>query len=146
MERVFVRVKKIYDDAVLPKYSHYGDACFDICSNENIVIPPGKNKTIGTGLSFEVPYGHKMLIYPRSGLSRSTSIRFPNCVGVIDAGYRGQVHIIVENTSDRETYEIRKGDRIAQGEVVPCMHAIFSVVDELSSSERGEKGLGSTGI
>ncbi|PEL95809.1 deoxyuridine 5'-triphosphate nucleotidohydrolase [Bacillus wiedmannii] len=164
-----VKVKRLHEDAVIPKYAKPGDSGFDLVVVEDVIIEPGETAVVKTGLAFEIPTGYEMQIRPRSGISRKTKLRV--VLGTIDSGYRGEVGVIVDNTwqdTNRETprfqlsdgcseysggayyvkgtYKIRKGDRIAQGVLAAVGHTTFEEVEELSESERGEDGYGSTGM
>lgn len=163
-----VNVKKLHPDAVIPKYAKAGDSGFDLVAIEDIIIQPGETKIVLTGLAFEIPVGYEMQVRPRSGVSRKTKLRV--ILGTIDAGYRGEVGVIVENVAqgtvlvdgiirtlegteipykeyvEAGTYRIRKGDRIAQGVVSPVLSVDFTEVEELPDSERGQDGFGSTGV
>ncbi|PEF71697.1 MULTISPECIES: dUTP diphosphatase [Bacillus cereus group] len=163
-----VKVKRLHEDAVIPKYAKPGDSGFDLVAIEDVIIEPGETKVIPTGLAFEISNGYEMQVRPRSGISRKTKLRV--VLGTIDSGYRGEVGVIVDNTwqdTNRETprfqlsdgrseysggayyvkgtYKIHKGDRIAQGVLTVVGHTTFEEVEELSESERGEGGYGSTG-
>ncbi|EJS62989.1 dUTP diphosphatase [Bacillus wiedmannii] len=158
-----LRVKiKRFEDIEIPKYAKPGDAGFDLVSAEDTFIEPGETKVIPTGLAFELPPGYEMQIRPRSGISRKTKLRV--VLGTIDSGFRGEVGVIIENISPKgnedygcndvhgdpetyesTTYEILKGDRIAQAVIAPVVTANFVEVDVLSNSERGNHGFGSTG-
>jgi dUTP pyrophosphatase len=170
MNNVQVKVKKLHPDAVIPKYSHLNDAGFDLVVVEDVVIWPGETKKVPIGLAFAIPPGYELQIRPRSGISAKTKLRISNAPGTVDAGYRGEVCVLMDNTRmpsgeigdtcldvsektvkvDREvdthTYLIRKGDRIAQGVIAPVYQAQFEVVDELDETERGAGGFGSTGV
>ncbi|WP_426940704.1 dUTP diphosphatase (plasmid) [Bacillus mycoides] len=165
-----VKIKRL-KDVELPKYAREFDAGFDLVAAEDVVIKPGETKVIPTGLAFEIPPGYEMQIRPRSGMSRKTKLRVD--LGTIDSGYRGEVGVIVDNISmveytsmprllkaafagdndfnvtkatKYEVIKISKGDRIAQGVIAPVETAHFVEVDELSVSERGTGGFGSTGV
>lgn len=163
-----VKVKRLHEEAVIPKYAKLGDSGFDLVAVEDVIIEPGETKVIPTGLAFEIPPGYEMQISPRSGISRKTKLRV--VLGTTDSGYRGEVGVIVDNvnvlcedhlhgtlrTVDGGyhntpglnyygTYIIRKGDRIAQGVISTVCDVDFEEVEELSESERGEGGYGSTG-
>lgn len=148
-DKVNVKVKKLHPDAVIPKYAHEGDAGFDLVAVEDTVIEPGETKLVPLGLAFEIPQGYEIQIRPRSGLSLKTKLRQSNCVGTIDAGYRGEVKAMFDNT-DKDLYtgviKINKGDRIAQGVLNKVPQAQFIEVYELNESERGEGGFGSSGV
>ena len=95
-------VEKMQEDAVLPKYAHDGDAGMDLYSVTDVVIQPGETVLIHTGLKFAIPVGYEVQIRPRSGLSLNTPLRIPNAPGTIDSGYRGEICIIMENTSSEK--------------------------------------------
>lgn len=100
--------------ASLPVYARAGDAGMDISSIEDVLIKPGQTKVVRTGLKAAIPEGYEIQVRPRSGLSLKSPLRLANAPGTIDAGYRDEIGIIVHNISPAETYEIKKGDRIAQ--------------------------------
>jgi len=143
-----VKIKKLDELAIVPTYAHEGDACFDIhaldvASQTQEEIDSLHPVLCRTGLSFEVPKGHVMLVFSRSGHGFKEGIRLANCVGVIDSGYRGE--LMVKLTKDDECVSlIRTGDRIAQAMILPVEHVDFDVVDHLGVSERGDRGLGSS--
>ena len=142
-----IKIKKLYDDTIIPTKAHSTDACFDIYAYLNepfVVINPGQTVKINTGFVTEIPKGYYCDIYARSGLGIKKGLRPSNCVGIIDADYRGEWVVALYNDSD-EVQKIFNGDRIAQfavKEVIPCE---LIVSDILSDSERGEGGLGSSG-
>ena len=128
----------------LPKYARKGDSGMDICAAEDDFISAFNWKAISTGLFVEIPEGYEIQIRSRSGLAFKHGVSVLNSPGTIDSGYRGEIKVILKN-SDHHRYEIKKGERIAQMVVAPVTTAIFTEVAELSDSERGEGGLGSTG-
>lgn len=138
-----LKVKRLTETAKLPTYAHDGDACFDLYAddvNDNF----GGMYLCDTGLSVEVPLGYAMMIYSRSGHGFKNNMRLANCVGVLDSGYRGPV--MVKLTCDRQIQYVPKvGDRIAQAMLIPVPVVVFEEVTELSGSERGEGGFGSSG-
>ncbi|MED1088316.1 dUTP diphosphatase [Bacillus proteolyticus] len=165
-----VKVKRLHEDAVIPRYAKSGDSGFDLAAVEDVIIEPGETKVVPTGLAFEIPLGYEMQVRPRSGISRKTKLRV--VLGTIDSGYRGEVGVIIDNTSmieyasmprfaagiqvgdndfnitkptKYEAIKIRKGDRIAQGVIVPVSQVTFEEVEDLSESERGDGCFGSTG-
>jgi len=139
-----LKVKRLQSDATLPRYATPGAACFDIASDEDCSIMPGGQRRILTGLAFEVPEGHVMLVYSRSGHGFKNSVRLANGTGVIDSDYRGELMVALRNDGT-ELFMVRRGDRIAQAMLVPIPRVEFVEVDELTSTERGEGGGGSTG-
>lgn len=142
-----IKVKKLKDNAIIPKYQSSGAAGFDFHATDTISIAPGKTSIIDTGLSFEIPEGYELQIRPRSGLSAKSPLRVANSPGTIDSDYRGSVGIIIYNTSNSavESYKVNAGDRIAQGVIVPVQRATFVEADNLSNTERGDGAFGSTG-
>lgn len=140
-----IKVKKLYKDVVLPEYKTSGAAAFDFESMIDIIINPNETKIIPTGLAFEIPDGYELQVRPRSGLSAKTKLRVSNSPGTIDSDYRGEVCIILDNISSEESYTINKGERIAQGVISKVEKITFEEVENLSETERGEAGFGSTG-
>lgn len=142
-----LKVKKLHPEAVLPSYATVGSAAFDIASVEQVTILPGETIKVRTGLSFEVPEGYELEIRPRSGLSFNSKIRLSNSPGTIDSDYRGEVHFILDNlmTKFPNPYIINVGQRLGQGIIRKVDQVEFEEVTELSETERGEKGFGSSG-
>lgn len=137
-----VKIKRLHPDAVIPKYAMAGDACLDLTavSREPDI---DNNIVYGTGLAFEIPDGYVGLLFPRSSNAK-LSLLLSNSVGVLDAGYRGEVTFKYRCTaSGGRCYAV--GDRIGQMLIIPRPHVDFVEVDELSESERGIGGYGSTG-
>ena len=142
-----VKVYKMTPDAILPEPAHPTDAGADITSIETITINGGETKVVKTGLMVGIPVGYEIQIRPRSGMSLKTPLRIANCVGTIDANYRGEVGVIMHNTSN-EPYTIEKGTKIAQMFVRPAPRIDWIVVqseEELGDTDRGKGGYGSTG-
>lgn len=140
-----LKIKKLDPKAITPTYGTEGAACFDISSIDSGVMTPHSALNFKTGLSFEVPEGHVMLVFSRSGTGFKHNTRLANCVGVIDSDYRGE--LMVKLTGDANAnLHVAAGDRIAQAMVIPVKQVTFLEVDELSSTERGTGGLGSTGV
>ncbi|PEC65334.1 dUTP diphosphatase [Bacillus toyonensis] len=143
-----VKIKRV-KDVELPRYAKPGDSGFDLVVAEDTVIWPGETKVIPTGLAFEIPPGYELQVRPRSGMTRNTKLRV--VLGTVDSGYRGEVGVLVDNTeipktTNMQAQVIEKGTRIAQGVIAPVEKAHFVEVDELSDSERGTNGYGSTGV
>ncbi|GED30763.1 dUTP diphosphatase [Brevibacillus centrosporus] len=165
-----VKIKKLHPDAVIPQYARAMDAGFDLVAVEDVLVAPGESVKVPTGLAFALPEGFELQVRPRSGISAKTKLRLSNAPGTIDAGYRGEVAILVDNTReasrtyknvcldasekevtvdqevDTHSYLIKKGDRLAQGVIAIVPVAQFEVVDELDETERGTGGFGSSGI
>lgn len=142
---MLVRVKKLVAEAIIPQYATPGAACFDLHSLTEGVITPGAPLICDTGLAFEIPEGHVMLVYSRSGHGFKNDTRLSNCVGVIDADYRGEVKVKLAKDSLGGILNVNVGDRIAQAMVIPVDRVVFEETTELSSTDRGEGGFGSTG-
>lgn len=140
-----IKVKKLVADAIIPQYATPGAACFDLHSLTEGVASKESPLVCDTGLAFEIPEGHVMLIYSRSGHGFKSDTRLSNCVGVIDADYRGEVKVKLAKDSLGGILQVGKGDRIAQAMVIPVDKVTFEEVDELGSTERGAGGFGSTG-
>ncbi|MDA1541901.1 dUTP diphosphatase [Bacillus cereus group sp. MYBK77-1] len=142
-----VKIKRV-KDVELPRYAKPGDSGFDLVAAEDTIIWPGETKVVQTGLAFEIPPGYELQVRPRSGMTRNTKLRV--VLGTVDSGYRGEVGVLVDNTeipkaANMQAHVIEKGTRIAQGVIAPVIIAHFDEVDELSHSERGTNGYGSTG-
>lgn len=139
-----IKVKKLHPDAKIPQYATDGSACFDLHSIQSGSTSCGA-EMFSTGLSFEIPAGHVMLCFSRSGHGFKNDVRLSNYVGVIDSDYRGEVTVKLR----RETYSvgltIAVGDRIAQALIIPIPTIEFVEADELSDTTRGTGGHGSTG-
>jgi dUTP pyrophosphatase len=138
-------IQKLKDNAVLPTRGHPGDAGLDLFSTEDAHLGPGERWSVGTGIAVEIPAGHAGLVLPRSGLARDHGITLVNSPGLIDAGYRGEVRVLLLNTDPAETLRIEAGARIAQLVVTPVATPEPIEASELSNSPRGEGGFGSTG-
>jgi dUTP pyrophosphatase len=138
-----IKIKKLHPDAVLPKYAKQGDAGMDLTavSCEILLNTYTKYVKYNFGLSFEIPEGFVGFIFPRSSCYKHEQI-LSNCVGVVDSGYRGEVSAVMIGTSD---YSYKVGERVAQLIVMPIPYVQFDEVDELSETERGSGGYGSTG-
>ena len=140
-----VKIKKTHPNGKIPTYATDGSCAFDFYSAENMMIINSDVHTINLGVALEVPQGYVLLLFPRSSIGMNTGFRMANSVGVIDSDYRGTIHAMYENIIDAPQY-IKQGDRIAQGIIVPIPKVEFEEVEELSTTERGEGGFGSTGV
>jgi len=140
-----VLIKRVHPDAVIPKYAHgpLEDAGLDLCAVADAVLAPNVAQAVPTGLSIELPPGYECQVRPRSGLALKNSVTVANSPGTIDPGYRGEVKVILLNLG-KENYQVTKGDRIAQM-VVAKYEAIELVEGDLSETERGAGGFGSSG-
>lgn len=140
-----IKIKKLNSDAILPSYAHKGDAGMDVYSCEDCMIYPRDRKAVSTGLSFEIPQGSEIQVRPKSGLVLNHGLTLLNAPGTLDSGYRGELKIILFNTS-KEVYEVKKGQKIAQIILARYEEAEIEEAEELSITERGEGGFGSTGL
>ena len=138
-------VIKLKDNAVVPTRAHPGDAGLDLYSTEPAHLGPGERWSVGTGIALEIPEGHAGLVLPRSGLAREHGIALVNSPGLIDAGYRGEIRVLLLNTDPAETVRIEAGARIAQLVVTPVAIAEPVEATALSESARGDGGFGSSG-
>lgn len=138
-------VKRLRPDAVLPQRAHPDDAGLDLAACERYTIGPGDRATVGTGIAVALPVGHAGLVVPRSGIAARNGISVVNGPGLIDAGYRGEIKVILLNTDRTEPFEVAPGDRIAQLVVVPIAATEVAEVAELDDTARGDGGLGSSG-
>lgn len=141
-----VNVKILRDDLdiPLPSYATSQSAGMDLRAWEEMTLPPGEIRSVGTGLHIELPEGYEAQIRPRSGLALKKGISVPNAPGTVDADYRGEIRVILINLG-KEPFVIRRGDRIAQMVIAPVVRAELQPVDALGETERGEGGFGSTG-
>ncbi|HUE95395.1 MAG TPA: dUTP diphosphatase [Longimicrobiaceae bacterium] len=140
-----LKVKRLSAAAQLPTRAHAGDAGLDLHAAEAARLGPGERALVATGIAIEIPSGHAGLVLPRSGNAARHGIALVNAPGLIDAGYRGELRVLLLNT-DRETpFIVETGDRIAQLLIVPFAAAEVAEVAELEQAERGERGFGSSG-
>lgn len=139
-----IKIKKLSDQAVVPKYAQLGDACMDLTATKARIVEEMDYGFIeyGTDLAFEIPEGYVGLVYPRSSISK-TGLILANAVCVIDSGYRGEVTVRFKYIKSGKRYEV--GERVAQLMIIPIPQVEFEEVDELSKTERGEGSYGSTG-
>jgi dUTP pyrophosphatase len=138
-----VKIKKLSENAVIPTYAKNGDAGMDIIAT-SIINEETFQITYGTGISMEIPNGFVGLIFPRSSV-RKTDLSLSNCVGVVDSGYRGEIQATFRKHKGVASNKYEVGDRIAQIMIIPHPPIEFEEVEELSDTERGEGGFGSTG-
>ena len=141
-----ILIKRLSKEISLPKYETTGSSGMDLAANivDNINIDPGKTAIIPTGLALSVPKGFEVQIRPRSGLAAKKKISVLNTPGTIDSDYRGEIKVILINQG-QETFKVEKGLRIAQMVVCPVVQAQIKEVEDLSETERGKGGFGSTG-
>ncbi len=146
MTDVQVLVKRLDPEVPFPAYGKAGDAGADITTRVDVTIEPGERLLVPTGLSIALPFGYAAFVHPRSGLAIKHGVSMVNTPGTVDAGYRGELQIILINHDLREPISFKKGDRIAQLVIQRVEVANFVEVDELPGSERASGGFGSTGI
>ena len=147
MNTTTVKIKKLNENTKIPTHGSEYAAGYDLYAcidDESIFIYPHQTVKIGTGLSIEIPEGYFGAIFARSGLATKYGLRPANCVGVCDSDYRGEYIVALHNDSE-DTHIVTNGERIAQLVVLPYMPVEFEEVDELSDTERGTDGFGSTG-
>ncbi len=140
-----IKVKRIHALAVMPKRATIESAGFDLHCTEDFAIGPGQHYQVHTGLAFEIPPGYAMLIYPRSGNAKKHGITLSNAVGVVDSDYRGEIMILLHNCGTHEV-SFQAGDRIAQAIIHRLPDIELVECEELSETERGQGGFGSTGL
>ena len=138
-------ITRLRPEATLPERAYAGDAGLDLAACDRAVLAPGERATVGTGLAVAIPEGHAGFVQPRSGLAARHGITVVNAPGLIDAGYRGELRVVLLNTDTREGFTVEPGMRIAQLVIVELPPVELVEVDELPPSERGEGGLGSSG-
>ena len=139
-----LKYKRLSDLAKTPVYATDGAACFDVFSIDSGMVAVGGSLIFGTGLSFEVPKGFALFLFSRSGHGFTSDVRLANCVGVIDSDYRGEVKVKLTNDG-YNPFIVNAGDRICQGVLLPANQVELTEVSNLSDTERGTGGFGSTG-
>lgn len=133
-----------YRNQSAPLYATPGSAGCDLIADEEVTLPPGKWCAVGTGLYLEIPTGYVAQVCPRSGLAFKHGVTVLNSPGIIDSDYRGEIKVLLINHNSLR-YTVKKGDRIAQLVFMPIVSAVMRHVEQLSSTDRGEGGFGSTG-
>jgi dUTP pyrophosphatase len=139
-------IRRLHPDAQMPAGAYEGDAGLDLASVEEAVLAPGERRAVATGLAVAIPDGHAGFIQPRSGLASRHGIMVLNSPGLIDAGYRGELKVVLLNTDPEQPFHIRPGDRIAQLVVLALPRITVSEADDLPPSERAERGFGSSTV
>jgi dUTP pyrophosphatase len=142
---VIVRFRRLSETARPPARAHDGDAGYDLHAAEPAKLGPGERSSVGTGIAVAIPDGYAGLVLPRSGLAARHGISVVNAPGLIDAGYRGEVRVLLLNTDRDEPFSVEPGDRIAQLVLVDVETPELEEVAELDSTARGAGGFGSTG-
>jgi dUTP pyrophosphatase len=135
---------RVSEQAVVPARAYDGDAGLDLSACERVELTPGARAVVGTGIAVAIPDGHAGFVQPRSGLAAKHGITIVNSPGLVDAGYRGELKVVLLNTDREQTFVVEPGMRIAQLVVLPVAMPRPVEVAELPASERGEKGFGSS--
>ena len=139
-------MRRLRPDALVPQRAYDGDAGVDLAACERVVVAPGERAVVGTGLAVEIPGGFAGFVLPRSGLAAHHGITVLNAPGLIDAGYRGEVKVILHNTDAREPFVVERGMRVAQLVVQPVTDVRIVEAEQLSATQRGAGGHGSSGV
>jgi dUTP pyrophosphatase len=139
-------IRRLHPNAQMPAGAYEGDAGLDLASVEEAVLAPGERRTVATGLAVAIPEGYAGFVQPRSGLASRHGITVVNSPGLIDAGYRGELKVVLLNTDADEAFHVRPGDRIAQLVVLALPRITVSEADDLPPSERAERGFGSSTV
>lgn len=141
-----VKIQRLTKTAIIPTYSHISDGCADIYADEDVIIMPGETHPVSTGIAIAIPDGFVIHVYPRSGLSMKTGLRLANSTGIIDAGYRDELKVLIWNT-DNEPCHIEKGMRIAQMDIMESPMIEFEEIEDIKSIA-GDRfgGFGSSGL
>ena len=139
-----LKFKRIHSDAVMPAYAHPSDAGMDVKSVEDIVIPARGRALVHTGLVMLLPPMYEAQVRPRSGLALKSGVTVLNTPGTIDSGYRGEVGVILFNTTDVD-FPVKKGDKVAQLVIAPVTQPAIEETDSIDETDRGAGGFGSTG-
>ena len=145
MTAVDVLVVRLDPGLPLPTTAHPGDAGLDLHAVEDVTLAPGQRAAIGTGIALALPAGFAAFVHPRSGLALKHGITMVNAPGTIDAGYRGEVRVLLLNSDPAQAVHLRRGDRIAQLVVQRVAEVVLHEVERLPGSHRGDGGFGSTG-
>jgi len=145
MTKIEIQVQKLDPAMQIPKYAHDGDAGVDLYSSGNFTVKPGERVLVPTALKMAIPHGYEGQVRPKSGLALKHGITVLNTPGTVDAPYRGEVGVIIVNLDPKTTYEIKKGEKIAQMVFSKVEYVTFTEAKELSATTRGEGGYGSTG-
>lgn len=142
---VAVLINRLDEELPLPRYEHPGDAGMDLLARVDVTLLPGERALVPTGVAIALPPGFAAFVHPRSGLALRSGLGMVNAPGVIDAGYRGEIGVILVNHDPSEAIRLSRGDRIAQLVVSAVAAAQLIEVSELPGSHRGQGGFGSTG-
>ena len=146
MTRLEVPIKPLVDDLEMPRCAYAGDAGVDLRAAEDLDLAPFERAMVPCGLALAIPEGYAGFVLPRSGLAAKHGISIVNAPGLIDSGYRGEIKVILVNLDSKESFSIKRGDRIAQLVIMATPEVDYEPVGELPESERGEGGFGSSGM
>ena len=146
MSKINIEFKLLHELAQAPKYAHEGDAGADLLCIEDVTLKPGERSLVATGVAIALPSGYVGLVHPRSGLATKHGIGIVNTPGTIESGYRGELKICLINLDPNESVSLPAGSRIAQLVIQEVTTAQFVQVEDLDTTERSDKGFGSTGI
>jgi dUTP pyrophosphatase len=144
-EQVPVLIKRLDHGLPLPSRAHPGDAGVDLCAAAPVTLAPGERAVVPTGIAIALPDGYAAFVHPRSGLAARHGVTIVNAPGTVDAGYRGEIKVVLLNTDRERPVTFQRGDRIAQLVVAPVARPVFHEVQVLPGSARGAGGFGSTG-
>ncbi|HAX05440.1 MAG TPA: dUTP diphosphatase [Acidimicrobiaceae bacterium] len=143
---IVIPVQRVNSDLPLPNYAKADDAGADLIANEDVTLPPGGGRAlIGTGIAIAIPRGYAGFVQPRSGLALRHGITCLNTPGLIDSGYRDELKVLLINTDPSESYEVHRGDRIAQLVIQKVEQVTWEETDQLDESDRGLGGFGHSG-
>ncbi|MDQ6642410.1 MAG: dUTP diphosphatase [Actinomycetota bacterium] len=142
---VEIPIRRLDDGLPVPSYAHPGDAGADLCTTVDVTLAPGERALVPTGIAIALPDGFVAMVHPRSGLAARHGVSIVNAPGTIDAGYRGEIKVLLVNLDPGSQVTLNRGDRVAQLVVQRFETADFVEVDDLPESVRGDGGYGSTG-
>lgn len=145
-DKLVLPIKRLDKSVELPSYAYEGDAGLDLRSNETVDLAPFERRLVSTGLAIAIPDGYAGFVQPRSGLALKKGLSMANTPGLIDAHYRGELKVCAINLDPKETIHIEKGERIAQLVIQKVPVVTLQEVGELSQTDRGEGGFGSSGV
>ncbi|WP_151526813.1 dUTP diphosphatase [Serinicoccus kebangsaanensis] len=145
-QTVPVALRRLDPDLPVPTQARPGDAGVDLHAREELHLAPGERALVGTGVAIAVPEGYAAFVHPRSGLAARHGLTIVNAPGTVDSGYRGEILVNLLNTDPREGVDVQRGDRIAQLVLQQVARPVFTEVDDLGASARGDGGHGHTGI
>jgi dUTP pyrophosphatase len=145
-KKIELKVKRLDKSIPLPSYAHSGDAGLDLYAAEDVTLRPFERRLVSTGIKIEIPYGYAGFVQPKSGRAMREGLSIVNTPGLIDAGYRGEVKVILINLDPHKEIVIKKGEKIAQLVIQKVEEVRVIEVEELSETSRGEGGFGSTGV